>query len=60
SMIDPRRSCPLLGGANRLSEVLNGKKQLSMTVQRLRARFGIPADLLLPERPATRRRWLAA
>jgi len=40
---------PLLGTASRVSEVLNGRKQLSMAmVQRLRARFGIPVDLLLP------------
>jgi hypothetical protein len=32
-----------------VSEVLRGKKGLSMAmVQRLRARFHIPADLLLP------------
>jgi HTH-type transcriptional regulator/antitoxin HigA len=32
-----------------VSEVLRGKKGLSMTmVQRLRARFGVPADVLLP------------
>jgi len=40
---------PLLGTVSRVSEVLNGKKPLSMAmVQRLRARFGISADLLLP------------
>lgn len=40
---------PLLGTPSRVSEVLNGKKPLSMNmVQRLRARFGISADLLLP------------
>ena len=40
---------PMLGGASRVSEVLSGKKGLSMTmVQRLRARFGVPADVLLP------------
>jgi HTH-type transcriptional regulator / antitoxin HigA len=40
---------PILGTASRVSEVLRGKKGLSMTmVQRLRARFGVPADLLLP------------
>jgi len=40
---------PLLGTASRVSEVLRGKKGLSMTmVQRLRARFRVPADLLLP------------
>jgi HTH-type transcriptional regulator/antitoxin HigA len=40
---------PLLGTPSRVSEVLRGKKELSMAmVQRLRARFRIPADLLLP------------
>jgi HTH-type transcriptional regulator/antitoxin HigA len=40
---------PLLGGAGRVSEVLNGKTGLSMmTVRRLRDRFGISADLLIP------------
>jgi HTH-type transcriptional regulator/antitoxin HigA len=40
---------PILGTASRVSEVLRGKKGLSMAmVQRLRARFHVPADLLLP------------
>ncbi len=40
---------PILGTASRVSEVLSGKRGLSMTmVQRLRARFGVPADVLLP------------
>lgn len=40
---------PLLGGASRVSEVLSGKRDLSMTmVKRLRDRFGVPADLLIP------------
>src|SRR5437762_4992741 len=40
---------PILGTPSRVSEVLGGKKGLSMAmVQRLRARFGVPADLLLP------------
>ena len=40
---------PLLGTPSRVSEVLRGKKELSMAmVQRLRARFRVPADLLLP------------
>lgn len=40
---------PLLGTPSRVSEVLNGKKPLSMAmIQRLRARFGVPADLLIP------------
>ncbi len=39
----------ILGTASRVSEVLRGKKNLSMTmVQRLRTRFGVPADILLP------------
>jgi HTH-type transcriptional regulator/antitoxin HigA len=40
---------PILGTASRVSEVLSGKKELSIAmVQRLRARFRVPADLLLP------------
>ena len=40
---------PILGTPSRVSEVLAGKKGLSMAmVQRLRARFDVPADLLLP------------
>src|SRR5438270_2317959 len=40
---------PILGTPSRVSEVLRGKKGLSMgMVQRLRARFQVPADLLLP------------
>jgi HTH-type transcriptional regulator/antitoxin HigA len=37
---------PLLGSPNRVSEVLRGKKGLSMAmVQRLRARFRVSADV---------------
>jgi HTH-type transcriptional regulator/antitoxin HigA len=40
---------PILGTPSRVSEVLRGKKGLSMAmVQRLRTRFQIPADSLLP------------
>jgi len=40
---------PILGTMSRVSEVLRGKKRLSLTmIQRLRARFGIPADVLIP------------
>jgi HTH-type transcriptional regulator / antitoxin HigA len=40
---------PILGTASRVSEVLRGNKNLSMTmVQRLRTRFSVPADVLLP------------
>jgi HTH-type transcriptional regulator/antitoxin HigA len=48
---------PILGTASRVSEVLRGKKGLSMSmIQRLRTRFGVPADMLLPApRPKPRR-----
>ena len=40
---------PILGTPSRVSEVLRGKKGLSMAmVQRLRARFRVSADILLP------------
>jgi HTH-type transcriptional regulator/antitoxin HigA len=45
---------PLLGTPSRVSEVLSGKRELSMTmVKRLRERFHISADLLIV--PAGRR-----
>ncbi len=49
---------PLLGTANRVGEVLRGRRELNLAmVQRLRARFRVPADLLLPpvKLPLTRR-----
>jgi HTH-type transcriptional regulator / antitoxin HigA len=54
---------PLLGTASRVSEVLSGKRDLSMTmVRRLRDRFQISADLLIaPSRSRGRgRKSLAA
>jgi HTH-type transcriptional regulator/antitoxin HigA len=40
---------PILGTRSRVSEILRGKKGLSIAmVQRLRARFRVPAELLLP------------
>jgi HTH-type transcriptional regulator / antitoxin HigA len=40
---------PILGTSSRVSEVLSGKKGLSMAmVQRLRSRFRVSADLLIP------------
>ena len=40
---------PILGKPSRVSEVLAGKKELSMAmVQRLRTRFRVPADPLIP------------
>jgi HTH-type transcriptional regulator/antitoxin HigA len=48
---------PILGTPSRVSEVLRGKKGLSMTmVQRLRARFRVPAELLLPPANVSGRR----
>ena len=50
---------PLFGTASRVSEILRGQRQLSLAmVQRLRARFRVPADLLLPPvtRPPARRK----
>src|ERR1700726_3192762 len=47
---------PILGTPSRVSEVLRGKKGLSMTmVQRLRARFRVPADVLIPPPKEARR-----
>lgn len=41
---------PLLGTASRVSEVLNGKRELSMSmVRKVRERFRIPADLLISQ-----------
>jgi len=52
---------PLLGTASRVSEVLSGKRELSMTmVRRLRERFHISADLLISPRPARARKQIAA
>jgi len=40
---------PLLGTASRVSEVMNGKRKLSMSmIRKLRERFHISADLLIP------------
>src|ERR1700716_2991772 len=40
---------PILGTPSRVSEVLRGKKGLSMAmVQRLRARFRVPSAVLIP------------
>jgi HTH-type transcriptional regulator/antitoxin HigA len=48
-----------IGTPSRVSEVLSGNKGLSLImVQRLRARFSVPADLLLP--PAETTKSLAA
>lgn len=50
---------PLLGTPSRVSEVLNGKRELSIAmIQRLRKRFHISADVLIP--PASSRGKAAA
>ena len=46
---------PVLGTSSRVSEVLNGKRDLSLTmVRRLRERFNISADLLISHGQAKR------
>jgi HTH-type transcriptional regulator/antitoxin HigA len=43
---------PILGTPSRVSEILRGKKGLSMAMlQRLRALFRVPAEVLLPPVP---------
>lgn len=52
---------PLLGTASRVSEVMSGKRELSITmIQRLRERFHVPADALIPSTTATSRKKAAA
>lgn len=46
---------PLFGGLGRVSDVLNGKRPLSMNmVKRLRERFGVSADVLIPREQSAR------
>lgn len=48
---------PLLGTASRVSEVMSGKRALSLTmVRRLRERFHVSADLLISPGPAAKAR----
>jgi HTH-type transcriptional regulator / antitoxin HigA len=55
--LTPADLAPLLGTRSRVSEVLRGKKGLSMAmIQRLRARFQVPAELLLPTAKRSPRR----
>jgi HTH-type transcriptional regulator / antitoxin HigA len=52
---------PLLGTPRRVSEVLSGKRKLSITIiQRLRERFNVPADVLIPPVTAISRKKAAA
>ena len=58
--LTPADLVPLLGSAERVDNVLRGRRQLTLAmVQRLRARFGVPADLLLPPSPRPAR-WAGA
>jgi HTH-type transcriptional regulator / antitoxin HigA len=48
---------PLLGTPSRVSEVLSGKRELSLTmVQRLREKFDVSADVLIPRSASARAR----
>jgi HTH-type transcriptional regulator/antitoxin HigA len=41
---------PLMGGRSRVSDFFNGRRQLSLgQIQKLRERFGVSADALLPD-----------
>lgn len=52
---------PLLGTPSRVSEVMNGKRPLSLAmIRRLCARFGIPADLLIGTETGRGRKRVAA
>ena len=55
--LKPADLVPLLGSASGF-RIMRGKKLTLAMVQRLRARFGVPADLLLPpvRKAAARRR----
>jgi HTH-type transcriptional regulator / antitoxin HigA len=53
----PQDLVPLLGSRSRVSEVLNGKRSLTLTmIRRLHQTLGIPADVLLGETKKTRLR----
>lgn len=48
---------PLLGGRSRVSDFFNGRRSLSLgQIQKLRERFGVSADVLLPDEPWQARR----
>lgn len=52
---------PVLGTPSRVSEVLNGKRSLSIgMVRKLRERFHVPADVLIPSEPQRSGKRLAA
>ena len=46
--MDPKDLVPYLGGANRVSEILNRKRSLSLAmIRRLHTGLGIPAEVLI-------------
>jgi HTH-type transcriptional regulator/antitoxin HigA len=51
--LEPADLAPILGTRSRVSEVLNGKRPLTLNmIRRLRDRLGLPAELLIGERAA--------
>ncbi len=59
--LKPKDLAPYLGSPSKVSEVLSGRRRLSLTMIRNLIGLGIPAEVLLqdvktaPKRPATRR-----
>ena len=51
--LSPADMAPILGTRSRVSEVLNGKRPLTLAmIRRLHRRLGLPAELLIGERAA--------
>lgn len=51
--LSPADLAPILGTRSRVSEVLNGRRPLTLAmIRRLRDRLGLPAELLIGERAA--------
>lgn len=51
--LTPADMAPILGTRSRVSEVLNGKRPLTLAmIRRLHERLGLPAELLIAERAA--------
>jgi HTH-type transcriptional regulator/antitoxin HigA len=51
--LSPADMAPILGTRSRVSEVLNGKRPLTLAmIRRLHERLGIPADLLIARQDA--------
>lgn len=51
--LTPADMAPILGTRSRVSEILNGKRPLTLPmIRRLHERLGLPTDLLIAERAA--------